>query len=166
MAWMNDTKKTYKCVSINCWLELSLKKRWHLHKRMLTCKSVYVLKSTLQYVLNRTFATWYRLFPYNFVNFRQLVLIMPWKTSCENYRKSLHRFEGSFVASYSSVVLFKCNETLNIITTFRILAFKDDRGSSILTLKVLITRAPVKECSAFRTKRCTTTLLPQIWSVL
>ena len=32
---------------------------------------------------------------------------------------------------------------------------------SILTLKELITRASVKECSAFRIKRCTTTLLPQ-----
>ena len=32
---------------------------------------------------------------------------------------------------------------------------------SILTIKVYITRAPVKECSAFRIKRCSTTLLTQ-----
>ena len=32
---------------------------------------------------------------------------------------------------------------------------------SILMLKVLITHVPVKECCAFRIKRCTTTLLPQ-----
>jgi len=32
---------------------------------------------------------------------------------------------------------------------------------SVLTLTVIFTRAPVKECSAFLIKRCTTTLLSQ-----
>ena len=37
----------------------------------------------------------------------------------------------------------------------------DDRAVSILMLKVFGTPAPVKECSAFQIKRCTTMLLSQ-----
>ena len=37
----------------------------------------------------------------------------------------------------------------------------DDRAVSILMLKVFVTPAPVKECSAFQIKRCTTMLLSQ-----
>jgi len=42
-----------------------------------------------------------------------------------------------------------------------VIVFKTIATVSIITLKVLITRAPVKECSVFRMKRCTSTVLPQ-----